>query len=248
MRRVSASILVAVVAILAVSVATGQTGSHFKRTALPDGGTSIEITRSPATGQFPAGSIIPYAGGIVPDGWLLCDGSLVTINAASRPLLNAIQTRFGGDGQKNFRLPDLRGRVLAGLDNMGGNPAHRITAEWGSRLGSDGYGGADHVTLSMEQMPKHAHHASTGGDGGKHSHLIGYKCEIGHGGPDRGAEYTRADQNKSVKLYSDFETASLGGGHVHDFNTDPSGGVADGSTRPLTVVQPTAMINYLIKY
>ena len=239
-----------VLTVTIVSIATGQVppDSHFRRTPLPNGDTSIEISRAAKAGPLPVGSLMPYAGGVVPEGWLLCDGSFVTINAASRPLLNAIQTRFGGDGQKNFRLPDLRGRTLAGLDNMGGSAAHRITEAWGSRLGSDGYGGADHTTLSKEQMPNHSHHANTGNDGGKHTHLIAYRCEIGHGGSDRGTEYTRATPNANVKFYSDFETNGQGGGHVHDFSTDPAGGLPDGSNRPFFIVQPTAVINYLIKY
>lgn len=249
MQKILGFAIVAIVVIsLSVAVAQAPPTSHFRRTTLANGDVTVEITRGGPANAFPAGSVIPYAGGVVPDGWLLSDGSFVTINAASRPLLAAIQTRFGGDGQKNFRLPDLRGRTISGLDDMGGAPAHRIRAAWASRLGKDGYGGAEDVRLSLEQMPSHTHHATTGKDGGKHNHLIAYRCEIGHGGADRGSEYTRAAQNSGVKFYSDFETGNLGGAHEHDFKTDPAGGLADGATRPTSLVQPSAALNYLIKY
>jgi microcystin-dependent protein len=70
------------------------------------------------TGAFPQsegflGQVIAYAGPEAPDGWMLCDGSL--LDAGLYPALFAvIGTRFGSSGQ-NFALPDLRGRILTGF-------------------------------------------------------------------------------------------------------------------------------------
>ena len=76
-----------------------------------------------------------------PDGWALCDGSVLQIsqNAALYSLLG---TKFGGDGSKTFGLPDLRGRTMLG--------------QWGGyNIGTKG--GTESVTLTSENMPQHNH-------------------------------------------------------------------------------------------
>jgi microcystin-dependent protein len=63
---------------------------------------------------------MPYAGPVdnTPQGWLLCDGSLV--DAGYFPnLFNAIKYVYGKSSvTSQFRLPDLRSRVIMGYDNM----------------------------------------------------------------------------------------------------------------------------------
>ena len=36
-----------------------------------------------------------------------------------------------GDGSSTFNLPDLRGRAIAGQDDMGGSSANRLTGQTG---------------------------------------------------------------------------------------------------------------------
>ena len=67
----------------------------------------------PDTGQF-LGQVIAYGGAQVPAGWALCDGSLLQVSA-NPPLFELIGTTYGGDGQTNFALPDLRGLIVTGL-------------------------------------------------------------------------------------------------------------------------------------
>jgi microcystin-dependent protein len=65
----------------------------------------------------PVGSITAYACPIalnsVPTGWLMCDGRYVNC-ADYTELFSKIGTTYGGDGVKNFKIPDLRGRLIAG--------------------------------------------------------------------------------------------------------------------------------------
>lgn len=54
---------------------------------------------------------------------------------------------------KRLKLPDLRGRTLIGLDNMGGTPANIVTNSSADVLG--GTGGAEAHTLTASQIPAH---------------------------------------------------------------------------------------------
>lgn len=72
------------------------------------------------------GIVQQYAGSSAPVGWLLCYGQAVS-RATYAGLFQVIGTAFGaGDGSTTFNLPDLRGRVVAGADNMGGTAAGRL--------------------------------------------------------------------------------------------------------------------------
>jgi microcystin-dependent protein len=66
----------------------------------------------PADGQF-FGQVIAFAGQHPPTGWAPCDGSLLPI-ADNQALFQLIGTTYGGDGEQDFALPDLRGRMLVG--------------------------------------------------------------------------------------------------------------------------------------
>jgi microcystin-dependent protein len=68
----------------------------------------------PETGQY-IGQVLPYAGSKAPAGWALCDGSLLQI-AEYEEFYNLIVTTYGGDGETNFAVPDLRGRMIIGKD------------------------------------------------------------------------------------------------------------------------------------
>lgn len=73
-----------------------------------------------------AGVMMDFCGATPPDGWLICDGSAVSRATYAR-LFAVIGTTFGsGNGTTTFSLPDGRGRVIAGKDNMGGTAANRL--------------------------------------------------------------------------------------------------------------------------
>ncbi|MDN4613103.1 tail fiber protein [Leifsonia sp. F6_8S_P_1B] len=78
----------------------------------------------------------------VPPGWAICNGQTLPISQ-NEPLFALLGTRFGGDGQTTFNLPDLRGRVPLGPDNVQYS------------LGQTG-GEAAH-TLTQQEMPAHGH-------------------------------------------------------------------------------------------
>ena len=76
---------------------------------------------------IPIGGMIAYGGATAPSGWLLCYGQAIS-RTTYAALFAAIGTAYGiGDGTTTFNLPDLRGRVTVGKDNMGGSAANRVT-------------------------------------------------------------------------------------------------------------------------
>ena len=71
-------------------------------------------------GSFPPtdpiiGEMVAFAGASIPDGWAPADGSLLAI-AGNEALFSLIGTTYGGNGETDFALPDLRGRVVMGAD------------------------------------------------------------------------------------------------------------------------------------
>lgn len=110
-------------------------------------------------GLAPTGVVLPFAGSAAPTGWLLCYGQAVS-RTTYADLYTAIGTAHGpGDGSTTFNLPDLRGRVGAGKDDMGGTAASRLTSGGsgvaGTTLGASG--GAETHTLTTPQIPSHTH-------------------------------------------------------------------------------------------
>lgn len=99
-------------------------------------------------------------------------------------LFSMIGTSFGaGDGSATFGIPDLRGRVIAAQDNMGGVAAGRITSTGsgvdGTALGATG--GAQSKAFSTAEMPAHVH-PNTLSDPG-HSHSTNGLSGVISGGP-----------------------------------------------------------------
>ena len=82
-----------------------------------------------------------FAGNFAPAGWMFCEGQLLPISE-NETLFNLVGTTYGGDGQSTFALPDLRGRI----------PIHQgngyILAETG---------GAEEITLTVNQIAAHSH-------------------------------------------------------------------------------------------
>lgn len=115
--------------------------------------TSVLVATLPGV---PIGVFVPYAGTSAPSRWLFCYGQAIS-RTTYAALFAAIGTSFGsGDGSTTFNVPDLRGRVVAGKDNMGGSSADRLT----SPLDGDvlaAAGGSQSHTLSTSEIPAHTH-------------------------------------------------------------------------------------------
>ncbi len=87
------------------------------------------------------GEIRMFAGNFAPAGWMFCEGQLLPISE-NETLFQLIGTTYGGDGQSTFGLPDLRGRL----------PIHQ-----GNGFVLAENGGAEEITLTVNQIPSHGH-------------------------------------------------------------------------------------------
>lgn len=129
---------------------------------------------------------------------------------------------------KRLPLPDLRGRVVAGTDNMGGSTASRISATYflnATTLGAAG--GDDGVVLSTSQMPAHRHFVA--GDIQSNATTLTASNQIA----------------KTRDAANDFSYGLDGGGTATDATigrTSQTGGT-DGHKN----MQPTIILNYIIK-
>lgn len=81
------------------------------------------------------GEIVASAVGVIPPGFMACNGQLLPINQ-NQALFALLGTTYGGNGQTTFALPDLRGRAIVGAD---GN--------FGAILGSD------QIVLTLDDVP-----------------------------------------------------------------------------------------------
>jgi len=102
------------------------------------------------------GEIRMFAGSYAPEGWAMCNGQLLSI-AEYPELFSLIGTRYGGDGQTTFALPDLRGRL----------PVHMGTnRETGTDYPLGQKGGTETVTLVYDEFPMHTHFVNAHSEAG----------------------------------------------------------------------------------
>lgn len=185
--------------------------------------------------SIPVGTVSDFAGSTAPTGWLLCYGQAIS-RTAYASLFATIGTTYGtGDGSTTFNIPDCRGRVSAGKDDMGGTSANRLTDPLnGDNLGNAG--GTESVVLSESQMPSHSHSGTTSSEG-DHTHS-------GSLGVSFGGSWPGGSGFEDGRGAPDWQAGSMGsaGAHTHNFTTAETGG---GQSHPN--VQPTIIFNKIIK-
>jgi microcystin-dependent protein len=249
----------------------------------------VERMRWDAAGNVsntvPIGTLLDFAGGAVPLGYLMCDGALVSRTTYAN-LFAVIGTAWGaGDGINTFGLPDLRRRVTIGT---GG------TATSGPGIVLGNVGGAEYTVLAIGHLPSHAHgitntshqhgvgvSGTTSAVSNDHAHYFATSAVGDHqhiaGVPgDNGSFYglvqpggLQAGKGGTVNYNTSYWTSGAGG-HSHDgwtggisanhthtfsgsFATDwrdvgMTGTHAVGSGTPFENMQPSAVVNKIIKF
>ncbi|MCA3377154.1 MAG: tail fiber protein [Roseomonas sp.] len=122
------------------------------------------------------GEYVPLAAGTLPPLCVWPNGQNLSRSSYSA-LFGALGTTYGaGDGSTTFGTPDIRGRGLFALDNLGGTAANRITsgvsgiagATLGAAGGDERIGTHGHTSTAHNHGindPGHVHAVRTGGDG-----------------------------------------------------------------------------------
>lgn len=162
-----------------------------------------------------------------PDGWLKCNGEIVS-RTQYVALFAAIGTRFGaGDGSTTFALPDLRGEFIRGWDDGRGIDSGRV-------LGTDQVGqNATHIhTATAADAGDHIHTLSaTAASDGAHTHSLSASAASGgahthtvSGSAASAGEHThtapRAQNNNVGGGSPNFTTANLLSGVTAPTNPD----------------------------
>lgn len=199
--------------------------------------TVITVPNSAAI--IPTGVVQAFAGAeaATPIGWLICGGQAIS-RTDFASLFAVIGTTYGaGDGTSTFNVPDLRGRVPGGKDNMGGTGANRLTS---------GISGLTATNLG-----------AVGGDQSLQSHTHTYSGTTGTDYPDHSHNLYDGKQSNSFgwNIFGggaawwqngSYTTTGANQRHQHNFSgtTANHGQSTFGQSGN---VQPTIILNYIIK-
>ncbi|MBY0559318.1 MAG: phage tail protein [Hyphomicrobium sp.] len=164
--------------------------------------------------QIPIGGFLPFCSTAVPNSNFILPFGQALSRTTYAELYNLIGTAFGaGDGASTFNAPDLRGRTIFGLDNMGGAAAGRLTTIAGTTVG--GVGGAETVALARSNLPnvQLALSGSTSASG-DHQHLMEPdSAKTGSNAATPGGFYTSSGDAGTRTPAS--KLTNLAGNHAH---------------------------------
>lgn len=183
-------------------------------------------------GSIPIGGGLDYWGTTAPSSNFVFAFGQALSRTAYPTLFARLGTTYGpGDGSTTFNIPDCRGRVRAGKDDMGGTSANRLTSQPGGLDGDvlGATGGAEvHALVAGEVPPLNGTTNSTG----LHTHT--YTAGASTGGAQGGSG---ANQGSSAP----GATTSSNGEHSHLVTVNSAGGGAHNN------VQPTIVANHIIR-
>jgi microcystin-dependent protein len=92
------------------------------------------------------GQILTVPFNFAPRGWAVCNGQLIPISQMTA-LFSLLGTQYGGNGQSNFALPNLQGRV----------PVHFGQGSTGTQYEIGQTAGEETHTLTQQEIPAHTH-------------------------------------------------------------------------------------------
>ncbi len=188
---------------------------------------TVNVTNNGA--ETPTGGLLHFYGTEVPMGWVRANGRTISnavgggtelADPTTQALFVALwdadpnlavsagrgNTAIGDfNAGKQIALPDLRRRLLAGLDGMGNGLLNSVGDSFsvlGARFGEETHG------LTVAEMPNHTHIMSCDTEGG---HIHSASCDV-------------------QGYHSHSATADVQGSHTHAATTDVQGGHVHGAS------------------
>lgn len=208
-------------------------------------GTPYLAVCNTATGEFnlvnsfgpspyliPLGGMIDFIGPTAPNSQFALPFGQAISRTTYATLFSMVGTTYGaGDGTTTFNIPDLRGRVAAGKDDMGGAAASRLTATYfgsgATALGGVGSSGESTVLVTGNLPPYTPAGTITNG---------------AITTPQLGGQSSGAAGGSAVPIVFNPQTITLSQA-ASSFNGSPQGG----TSVPLRTVQPTMIVNKLLR-
>jgi microcystin-dependent protein len=178
----------------------------------------------------PVGGFLDYVGTTAPNSAFVFPYGQAVSRTTYATLFTMVSTTFGvGDGSTTFNLPDLRGRVVAGKDDMGGSSANRLTNADdglnGDTLGATG--GGETQTLVTGNLPAYTPSGSVSSSvsGGVYGGTVGGGASIGTGGAT-----PTVQGNSAIVVTSSFTGTAQGG-----------------TSTAFGIIQPTMILNKILR-
>ena len=215
---------------------------------------------------IPVGIIQMFAGSTAPNGWLICDGSTVSRKTYS-DLFKIIGVTYGaGNSNDTFTLPDMRGRTPIGVGTGSGLTARTLAATTGAEtatLAETNLASHTHTATVGTQSANHTHSGTTAGVSANHYHQ-NYSDGVASGTMGRGSSGFSATgggyqgylivglgANGVSTSYTGYHSAD----HTHTITTGTESATHNhsvtnsntGSGTPFSIMQPTIIINFMIK-
>lgn len=190
--------------------------------------------------KVPAGTVVAFAGDInkIPEGWVLCDGKVISRKDKYSELFNTIGTAHGqGDGSTTFHLPDYRGLFLRGVlndrsglmdpsattrgsMNTGGNTGNKVGSYQGDSFGEHSHNSGNlrnsssYLSYNGSGTPDSRYVSGTTQPDGDHSHNHPTHYTRQHLHPGNGFAVIQADP--SISQYN--KSTQSAGSHSHSFS------------------------------
>ena len=164
-------------------------------TVLTSNGSGSALSWS--TFAQPSGTLLDFAGSSVPAGFLACDGTsyLRSTYPALFTVLGGTSSPWGLPDGTHFNVPDLRGRVTAGVGSVGTNTQPTLILA--------GTGGEQNHTLTSAEMPSHSHQQQV-------------DSSYNAAGGGSANKYAQNNNNGSLSGASSQFTLATGGGGAHN--------------------------------
>lgn len=192
--------------------------------------------------SIPLGGMLDYIASTTPSSIFAFPANQAISRTTYSSLFALIGTTYGaGDGSTTFNLPDLRGRVVASPDNMGGFDAGRLSdanssiASGRNTLG--GVGGSVTHAVSQNEMPSHYHDINWSDPG--HTHGGNYSNNASLTGTPGGSFNVIPTGNVNIPAaYTGITFTGAGGANTT---------LASGSSATHENVQPTILANRILR-